>query len=332
MPSPFDITAASNTVTLDNNREGIAAFTVHNNTRRRLHATARLTVNPPAGAKWLTIQPNESGATDVRDFPIDGTQNFQVKITAPPDATPASYTLKLSVADEVNPDDNFTDSPDVVFNVREAPKPAPRPFPWWIVAAVVAVLVVIVAIVLIAKNASDRQADADATATQIALDNARGTVDAAAAAAAAAQAALNVFLGDWVPVDTINNNRISALSIVMSDTVAGNLDFVYKTQCPPDQNFCLIGTSRSIRLPGVPFTPPPLGGGTGNTIILVQPTNNSQLAVTIQISGELAVKAFRRKTIRENIDFGQVFQMAQSSVSQLQLNEVQRQVPAFNNP
>ena len=46
MPSPFDITAASNTVTLDNNREGIAAFTVRNNTRRRLHATARLTTQP----------------------------------------------------------------------------------------------------------------------------------------------------------------------------------------------------------------------------------------------------------------------------------------------
>src|SRR5215216_4710464 len=118
MPSPFDITVASNTVNLDNKREGIATFTAKNTTRRRIRATAKLTVTPTDGAAWLTILPPEPTGTDtadVRDFPIDSTQQYQVKIVVPVTAPPASYTMKLTLADETNPDENFSDSPEVVF-------------------------------------------------------------------------------------------------------------------------------------------------------------------------------------------------------------------------
>ena len=146
MPSPFDITTATNTVLLDNKREGAAAFTVRNNTRRRVRAILRVTIQPPDGAKWLTILPPDDGST-VRDFPIDGTQNVQVKIVVPLDAAPSSYTLKLIAADEVNPDDNFSESPDVLFTVREIAKPAPRPMPGWLIPAVIAAVLVIVLII-----------------------------------------------------------------------------------------------------------------------------------------------------------------------------------------
>src|SRR5664279_3996407 len=237
MPSPFDITVATNTVTLDNNRIGVAAFTVKNNTRRRVHASARVSTTPPDGARWLTILPPDSGGTDpanVRDIPIDGVQNFQVKIAVPMDAAPASYTMKLTVADEVNPDDNFTDSPDVLFNVREIPKPAPRPFPIWIIPAIIIALVVIVAIIVGGITAANN-ANANATGTAVALLNARDIADTATANAignatatalanatatqnaiatqnavetqnaAATQTALNVFLGSWIPVDSSNS-------------------------------------------------------------------------------------------------------------------------------
>jgi hypothetical protein len=151
MPSPFDITTATNTVTLDNKREGVAVFTVRNATRRRLRATARLTTTPPEGAQWLSLHPPESGdaaAPYQRDFPIDSTQQLQVKIAVPATAAPGSYTLKLTLADEVNPDENFTTSPDVLFTVREVPKPEPKPFPVWIIPVIVIAVLVIGAIIV----------------------------------------------------------------------------------------------------------------------------------------------------------------------------------------
>lgn len=151
MPSPFDITTATNTVTLDNKREGVAVFTVRNATRRRLRATARLTTTPPEGAQWLSLLLPESGdaaAPNQRDFTIDSTQQLQVKIAVPASAAPGSYTLKLTLADEVNPDENFTASPDVLFTVREVPKPEPKPFPVWIIPVIVIALLVIGAIIV----------------------------------------------------------------------------------------------------------------------------------------------------------------------------------------
>lgn len=154
MPSPFDITTATNTVTLDNKREGVAVFTVRNATRRRLRATARVTTMPPEGGQWLTIVPAEGSdpaAPNQRDFPIDSTQQLQVKIAVPESAAPASYTMKLTLADEVNPDENFSTSPDVLFSVREIPKPEPRPFPVWIIPVIVIAVLVIIGILLIPR-------------------------------------------------------------------------------------------------------------------------------------------------------------------------------------
>ncbi len=150
MPSPFDITAVTNTVVLDNQRQGVAIFTVHNNTRRRIQAAAQVTTQPPDAVKWLTILPPDgvSATADLRDFPIDATQQYQIKIAVPMDAAPASYTLRLTVADNANPDDNFSVSPDMQFTVRAVPVPAPKPFPTWIVPAVLIGVVVIVAIIL----------------------------------------------------------------------------------------------------------------------------------------------------------------------------------------
>ncbi len=167
MPSPFDITTASNTVTLDNKREGVAAFTVRNATRRRLRAAARVMTTPPDGAQWLTILPPEGGdaaSANQRDFPIDSTQQVQVKIAVPLTAPPGSYTLRLTLADEVNPDENFTTSPDVLFSVREIPKPEPRPLPRWLIPAII-IAVLVIAAIIIGGIAIANQPDPTPTAT-----------------------------------------------------------------------------------------------------------------------------------------------------------------------
>lgn len=173
MPSPFDITSVSNMVNLDNKREGVATFTVHNNTRRRLRAAAVLKAQPSTAEKWLTLLPPEEGSAlggNVRDFPIDSTQQYQVKIAVPMDAPSGSVTFKLVVADEVNPDDNFTESPEIMFTVREITNvPPPPPPPWLIPAIIIAVLVVVVIIggAVILSNRAEPTPTPSPTATVV---------------------------------------------------------------------------------------------------------------------------------------------------------------------
>jgi hypothetical protein len=159
MPSPFDITTVSNTVNLDNNRQGIAVFTVKNDLRRHIHAVVRVTTQPPAADKWVTILPIEGStdAPDTRDFPVDNTQQIQVKVAVPADGAPGSYSFKLTVADDANPDDNFSTSPDVLFTVHEAPKPAPHPFPPWIIPAVLIGVAILVLLIIGGYALSHRQ-------------------------------------------------------------------------------------------------------------------------------------------------------------------------------
>ncbi len=344
MPSPFDISVATNTVKLDNKREGVATFTVKNNTRRRLHATAKLATQPPDGAQWLTILPPEGGSTDsanVRDFPIDGTQQFQVRIAVPMDAAPASYTLTLTLADEVNPDDNFTVSPEVMFTVVEAPKPEPRPFPTWIIPAAIIAVILIVVIIVAAVVSSNNQANANATGTAVALDDARATADAgtatavaamtgtqqainatataAAASAAATQTALNVFLGNWVPVDTSTTGVILAMGI---DNAGNNrVDITYKSNCPPQGNVCNV-TASTYTISNVPFNPLQLAAGIQNTTILIQPANNNQIVVTVQSGITSSSQTMRHKTRFEQFELGSAVLELPSTISQSQINHL----------
>jgi hypothetical protein len=316
MPSPFDITVASNTVNLDNKREGIATFTAKNTTRRRIRATAKLTVTPADGAGWLTILPPETTGTDtadVRDFPIDSTQQYQVKIVVPPAAAPGSYTMKLTLADEVNPDENFTDSQEVVFTVREIPKPEPRKFPVWIIPAVIIAILVIGAIVVIGINsANNANANATATATA-ALQLTRAAADTQTAVAlggtavaqtqaaigtqnaAATQTALNVFIGTWRP---INPGVIEEMGI--SSTGNNQLSVSYTSRCPPNQNLCLL-FSQTFTFTNVPFSPTQLAAGGSAVQLLIVPANNNQLSVTINASGDFSLQTFTRRRLIDDL-------------------------------
>ncbi len=333
MASPFEITTATNTVTLDNNRQGAAVFTVKNLTRRRVHATAQLATTPAGGEKWLTFQadsnPAPAGGTpppsgtspaanppNVRDIPIDGSTTFQINIAVPMDAPPASYTIKLTVADEIDPDDNFTTGPDVLFTIQPIVKPPPRPFPVWIIPAIIIAIIVIVVIVVVAVNginnanavatntaatalAAERQTSDAATAlalqqgTQSALatatQNAIGTQSAQGT-----QSALNVYVGSWSPTDP--NSVIKSLKIEN----AGNnkLTITFGTLCPPNTSACSSnGTVTNVSLGNVNYNSTQLAAGTGNTTLLIQPSNNNQLAVTVSIAGSSSVVTFRRNLI-----------------------------------
>ncbi len=178
MAQPFDIKVDSNTLNLDNAGHGTKSFTVKNLTGRRVHATVTRAVTPDSGAAWAKLQPpltnlSADGGEGVLDFAIDATQTITVELNVPlpkpipappattpapapaqaadtpPEAKPGTYTLSITVADDVNPDDNFTPSPDVVFTVPEPQIIKPNPFPVWIIPAIIIVVLVIIAIIAV---------------------------------------------------------------------------------------------------------------------------------------------------------------------------------------
>jgi hypothetical protein len=133
MLSPFAITTATNTVSLDANRRGTASFTVSNTSGAPIRGRARLEPKAPASAKWLTLR----GETE-RDFPIGGTEQYTVKITVPADTPAGAYTFRLNAVGVGNPDEMFTQGPTVTLRV---PKPkGKKSFPWWIVLVAVGAL------------------------------------------------------------------------------------------------------------------------------------------------------------------------------------------------
>jgi hypothetical protein len=78
MPSPFAITTASNTVLLNDKRQGQVSFTVSNISGRPLRGRARLVPQNPATAGWLKI----IGEAE-RELAIAGTQQCPVQVTVP---------------------------------------------------------------------------------------------------------------------------------------------------------------------------------------------------------------------------------------------------------
>ncbi|MCL4506541.1 MAG: hypothetical protein M1434_01955 [Chloroflexi bacterium] len=145
----FDIpNPPSNTIILDPTRKGLAQFTVNNISGRPLRRVAgRLTPIPDAAAaygKWLSLTPS-----DFSEYGIAGSQQYTVQITAPADAAAGSYSFRLDVWEDANPDDTLMSSPSISFTVP-APEVKPKTtIPWWIPVIAAAVVILIVGIIII---------------------------------------------------------------------------------------------------------------------------------------------------------------------------------------
>jgi hypothetical protein len=132
MPGPFDIQTSVNQLSLENNA-ATAAFTARNTSGRRLHAVARIGTRAPS--EWFEIVPPEGDTA----FDIDETRTYRVNVNVPPDAQPGSYSFRLIVADDADPDENFSESGEVSFSVGGGG----GGFPIGIVATVIAVIILI---------------------------------------------------------------------------------------------------------------------------------------------------------------------------------------------
>src|SRR5215210_8622022 len=137
MTSLFAITAATNTLRLDNKRQAETQFTVFNAGGRLVRGRARLVPANPASASWLAL----AGEAE-HDFAIAGTQQYPVRIDVPLDAPAGSYPFRLDMVDVALPDENLTQGPTVTFEVP-APLPVKKPFPPWIPIAVIAAIILL---------------------------------------------------------------------------------------------------------------------------------------------------------------------------------------------
>ncbi|MBI3943401.1 MAG: hypothetical protein HY326_10350 [Chloroflexi bacterium] len=185
MPNPFAITAASNTVLLDDKRQGQTSFTVTNISGRALRGRAKVVPTDAAAASWLKID----GEAE-QDFAIAETKQHTVKITVPAKAPAGGQSFRLDMVGVDNPDEEFTEGPSVTFQVP-APIIKGGGIPWLIIAAIVGVLVVVIGIfVLLRSQADGRQSAAAQTATAVAVAT-QGAANAATQTAAVQAAATN---------------------------------------------------------------------------------------------------------------------------------------------
>ncbi|MGL4966260.1 MAG: PASTA domain-containing protein [Inquilinus sp.] len=128
---------------------GAVTFTVTNKTGQGL--SGRVTIEPQGEAKaeWFSVD----GESE-RQFAAGGTHTFTVRIKAPPTSTAGTYSLKVRAVAVNDPDNDFAESPVVVFDIAAPPVAAPKKkLPWWIFAAIgggVAVVAgVVVAVILL---------------------------------------------------------------------------------------------------------------------------------------------------------------------------------------
>jgi len=134
----FAITAARETVTLDNEGRAEVSFTVSNTGPKPIAGRAKLVPLGSAKAAWLNLDGEQE-----RNFAKGEAHQLTVHIAVPPGTPVGKYSFRLNIISVENPDDEFTEGPSFSFEVKEltvAQAPA-RKFPWWIVA-IAGVLVV----------------------------------------------------------------------------------------------------------------------------------------------------------------------------------------------
>jgi hypothetical protein len=143
MSGSFAITVPTDTAALGPDRQARSTFTVSNLSGQTLRGRARVSSQNPAAAAWLTLE-----GTAERKFLPDGTQQFSVAITVPPQATPGSYVFSLDMLGTDNPDEDFSQGPCVTVTVPAAPPP-PHKFPWWLVVTAAVILLAVAATVAV---------------------------------------------------------------------------------------------------------------------------------------------------------------------------------------
>jgi hypothetical protein len=128
-------------------QKGTLALTVRNRTERS--RIGRITIEAGGAAKpdWFSFEgalPTNPREIE-RDFAAKGTETIRANLQVPSGAPAGSHVFRVRVTAEDDPDNDFTISPNVAFDVA-ASAPAPQPkenFPWWAIAVAAALVLII---------------------------------------------------------------------------------------------------------------------------------------------------------------------------------------------
>jgi len=133
----FAITAARETVTLDNQGRAEVSFTASNTGSKSIAGRVKLVPLGSAKEAWLSLEGEPE-----RSFAKGEAHQLTVHIAVPPGTAVGKYSFRLNIISVENPDDEFTEGPSVSFEVKELAPAAPpaRKFPWWIVAVAAVVV------------------------------------------------------------------------------------------------------------------------------------------------------------------------------------------------
>jgi len=134
MSRVFNISSATDAVSLDASGRGSAMFTVTNASGRALRG--RFTIKPldAVGGDAIAIEGEPE-----RNFNANDTQQVPVKLNLPPGTAGGRYRFRLDGVSVDNPDEDFTEGPVIAIEAKAAAAPK-KPVPWWIYAIAVLVL------------------------------------------------------------------------------------------------------------------------------------------------------------------------------------------------
>lgn len=132
----FEITASSHSVQVKPGDRVEVSFTVTSKADQALMARTAVRVGEGTDSAWVTAKPERL------QFSAGGTEQVTLTVAVPEGAPEGRHEIKLVVANENNPDDDWTESAPVTTTVQKPDDD--EKFPWWIVAVAAAVLIVAV--------------------------------------------------------------------------------------------------------------------------------------------------------------------------------------------
>jgi hypothetical protein len=138
MAALFDITTSTNTLFLNEVRQGETSFTVTNvdAARRMLQARAHIIPNDASTTGWYTIAGDSQ-----RNFIAGASSEYVVRIQVPQTAPAGFYDFHLLIVEEDDPDENFVEGPSIRLEVRPTLPPAISPAMTIIMIALLVIVV-----------------------------------------------------------------------------------------------------------------------------------------------------------------------------------------------
>ena len=138
MASPFAVTAAANSVRLDDNQAAVTTFTVSNVSGRTLTGRAQLRTDQPAALPWLSL----AGESEQVFAPNQAVQ-YSVNIAVPPGSPEGAYTFSIDMIGVEDPDEMFSMGPPVSIEVKQVEVVKNGLPSWWWIPVLAGVVLLV---------------------------------------------------------------------------------------------------------------------------------------------------------------------------------------------